>query len=258
MPSFSDPLGAALRPVESARLSDAIAGQIIAAIRDGVLKAGDRLPTEYELSQRFGVGRTSVREGLQHLRTLGIIETRKGLGAYVAETVDGTGSVKDFTRWISTSLVAIEELMEARLALEQLSAALAALRASPDQVQELGVAAAAHRSAGEARDVAGLVATDRQFHELIARSSRNEPLVRMYSVIIHEVTDFRRKTLSLPWAASRSAEGHDAIVRAIAEADPQAARQAMTEHLWVLYTEIHSAADAGPEAVLVAPREVFG
>jgi GntR family transcriptional regulator, transcriptional repressor for pyruvate dehydrogenase complex len=166
--------------------------------------------------------------------------------------------VKDFTRWISTSLVAIEELMEARLALEQLSAALAALRASPDQVQELGVAAAAHRSAGEARDVAGLVATDRQFHELIARSSRNEPLVRMYSVIIHEVTDFRRKTLSLPWAASRSAEGHDAIVRAIAEADPQAARQAMTEHLWVLYTEIHSAADAGPEAVLVAPREVFG
>src|SRR6185437_1345447 len=105
-----------------------------------------------------------VREGLQHLRTLGIIETRKGLGAYVAESADGAGSVKDFTRWISTSLVAIEELMEARLGLEQLSAALAALRAGPDEVEELRVAASAHRSAGEARDVAGLVTTDRQFH----------------------------------------------------------------------------------------------
>ena len=253
-----DRLAQALTPVESPRLSDAIANQIIGAIRDGVLKAGDRLPTEHELSQRFGVGRTSVREGLQHLRTLGIIETRKGLGAYVATSLDGTSSMKDFTRWISTSLLAIEELMEARLSLEQLSAALAALRATSDQVQEIRVAAEAHRAAGLGRDVAGLVDTDRQFHELIVRSSRNEPLVRMYGVIIHEVTDFRRKTLSLPWAASRSAEGHEAIVRAIADADPLAARQAMTDHLWVLYTEIHSAVDTGLKATLAAPREVFG
>src|SRR3712207_2155197 len=72
-------------PVATPRVADVIADRLARAIREGVLQPGDRLPTEHELAREFGVGRTSVREGLQKLKAYGLVESRKGLGAFVTE-----------------------------------------------------------------------------------------------------------------------------------------------------------------------------
>src|SRR4051812_19509910 len=72
--------GLGLDPVSTQRVSDLIAERLTHAIRDGALPPGARLPTEAEPARDFGVGRTSVREGLQKLRAHGLIESRKGLG----------------------------------------------------------------------------------------------------------------------------------------------------------------------------------
>src|SRR5919107_2703945 len=130
------PNGLVLNPVATERVSDVIAERLSAAIRDGTLNPGDRLPTEAELAREFQVGRTSVREGLQKLRAHGLIESRKGLGAFVTEPRPDD-PLAEFARWTKRDPVAIEELLEARVALETLAAALAAVRADDAQVAEL-------------------------------------------------------------------------------------------------------------------------
>jgi GntR family transcriptional regulator, transcriptional repressor for pyruvate dehydrogenase complex len=244
-----------LGPVATARVSDLIAERLSTAMRDGTLNPGDRLPTEAELAREFKVGRTSVREALQKLRALGLVETRKGLGAFVTEPVAGD-PLADFARWTASDPAAIEQLVEARVALETLAAALAALRATDEEVVALEHLHIAH---AEAADAAALVATDQAFHAAIMAASRNRFVQGAYEVLIDELTDFRRKTLALPWAGDRSIKGHEAIVTAIRDRAPAAARDAMAEHLWVLYAEIEeaAAAEGRPPGLPLLPRDAI-
>jgi GntR family transcriptional repressor for pyruvate dehydrogenase complex len=250
------PTGLVVSPVSTARVSDQIAERLAAAMRDGTLKPGDRLPTEAELARDFQVGRTSVREALQKLRALGLVESRKGLGAFVTEPATND-PLADFARWTASDPAAIEQLVEARVALETLAAALAAIRATDRDVDELERLHVDHANAGD--DTAALVATDQAFHLAIIRAARNRFVQRAYEVLIAELTDFRRKTLALPWAGERSVRGHAAILRAIRGHEPAAARDAMAEHLWVLYSEIEetAAAEGRPLSLPLLPRDAI-
>jgi GntR family transcriptional regulator, transcriptional repressor for pyruvate dehydrogenase complex len=243
-------------PVATPRVADVIAERLTRVIRDGLLQPGDRLPTEQELAREFGVGRTSVREGPQKLRAYGLIETRKGLGAFVTSP-SSDDPLADFARWTARDPAAIEKLLEVRVALETLAAGTAAVRASDEDKAAVEQHCEAHAAAAQARDVSGLVRTDEAFHEGIFAAGRNQILGRLYDLLTPELTDFRRKTLALPWAAAHSVEGHRAIVAAIRRADPAAARQAMGDHLLVLYNEVHESATsdgAEPLEFQLAPR----
>ena len=246
-------VGLRLAPVTSTRVSDVVAERIEALIGDGSLAPGDRLPTEHELARRLGVGRTSVREGLGRLRALGLIEVRKGRGAFVAEPPAGDPII-EFGRWTAAHAPEIEKLAEARIALEALAAALAASRAGPEDLERIAAGHRAHERAAGDGDVAALVHTDEAFHDAIMAASGNGLVRRLYDVLIAELTDFRRGTLALPWAPPRSVRGHAAVLGAIREGDARAARAAMIEHLWVLYTEVGESA----EGLELAPREAFG
>jgi GntR family transcriptional repressor for pyruvate dehydrogenase complex len=239
-PPQNNPLG----PVAAERVSDQIADRLAAAIREGRFKPGERLPSEQELAELFQVGRTSVREGLQKLRALGLIRSRKGLGAFVA--VDPpTDPLSEFARWTQSDPRAIEDLVETRFALEAFAAQLAALRATAAQLQEIESHHREHVRAGEKGDLAVVVASDEAFHEAIMAASGNRLLGRIYALLIPELTDFRQKTLVLPWAAARSAKGHARILAAIAERDSAGAKRAMVEHLFVLYEEVRASASSG-------------
>ncbi len=237
-----------LVPVATERISDLIAERLTRAIREGALQPGDRLPTELELARDFGVGRTSVREGLQKLRAHGLIESRKGLGAFVAANLE-PDPLADFERWAQSDPRAIEHLVEGRFALEALAAALAALRATDEELAEIEHHHLEHARAGERNDGDAVIAADEAFHGTIIAAARNPFLQRMYDVFIAELTTFRRNTLALPWAVSRSAKGHAAIVAALRARDPAAARRAMIDHLWVLYDEVHASATAGGDSL---------
>ena len=73
----------AMRPVNRNSLSDAIVDQIIDLISRGVLKPGERLPSEKDLCLRFGVGRTTIREALRSMAVMGILDGRVGEGTFV-------------------------------------------------------------------------------------------------------------------------------------------------------------------------------
>ena len=242
-------------PVATPRIADVIAERLARAIRDGVLEPGDRLPTEQELAREFGVGRTSVREGLQKLRAYGLIETRKGLGGFVT-VPNSEDPLADFARWTARDPAAIEKLLEARVALETVAAGLAAVRASEESRQELEARHREHTEATVAHDVARMVRTDEAFHACVFTAADNQIISRLYDLLAPELTDFRRKTLALPWAATRSAHGHAAIVEGVLRRDPSAAREAMGDHLLVLYEEVHQsvAEDGSARELVLADR----
>ena len=243
-------------PVATERVSDVIAERLAQAIREGELEPGDRLPTEQELADDFQVGRTSVREGLQKLRAFGLIETRKGLGAFVSHSRPAD-PLADFVRWTADAPRAIEDLVEARFALEGLAAALAALRATPAEIELIAQHHRSHSAAGKRRDLEAVVATDEAFHDAIMAAGRNQFLERMYQLLIAELTDFRRKTLALPWAGARSATGHGKILKAIRGHDAPGAKQAMTDHLFVLYAEIRESTPREQDQDAILPREAL-
>lgn len=246
------------RSIAQRRLPDVIAEQIVAAIRQGALKAGDRLPTEAELARRLGVGRTSVREGLQKLQTLGIVEVRKGRGAFVAQPpLADTNAV--FAQWAAESGLRIEELLEVRIALEAQAAGLAAIRAKAHELDQLDQLNTTHREAGERGDLAATIDSDERFHETLFRISGNQLLSRLYDALIPEVTEFRRNSMTLAWAPTRSAHGHQRIIDALRQHNPTTARQATIDHIWVLYNEIaDTATHTGHPTITPAPREALG
>jgi GntR family transcriptional repressor for pyruvate dehydrogenase complex len=122
-----------IRPVRKTSISDEIVDQIMALIADGSLKPGQRLPSERELCKNFGAGRSSLREALRCLCIVGVLTARVGEGTSVA--LDGGKFFGKIVEWrIVTEQHDIEDLLQVRIALESVTAAAAARRASEEEI----------------------------------------------------------------------------------------------------------------------------
>ncbi|MGH3587626.1 MAG: FadR/GntR family transcriptional regulator [Pseudonocardia sp.] len=231
-------------------LPDVIAERITATIANGTLRPGERLPSEPTLAKQLNVGRTSLREALRKLSTLGVIEVVRGKGTFVCEP-PADDPTTQYVEWSIKEGFALTELLEARIGLETTAAGLACTRATDHELAELHRLRLAHDEAHE-QDLDALVRTDEELHEAIMLASHNVVLLGMYKPFVPEMIEFRRRTLSLPRAAQRS-DDHHYIVESIARRDPVAARQAVAQHLWIFYQEVRAVAapseDDGPDSV---------
>jgi len=211
---------------DNVKLYRRIADTVADAIEAGQYKLGDRLPTERELAEQFGVSRPTLREAMIALEMLGMIEARHGLGIYV------TGNVRPAA---PTSEIDFEigafELIEARRLFEGEAAALAA--ASIDDAQLAQLEALMVRMHDE-DEIAGEDA-DREFHMIIARSTGNGAII----ATIENLWDWRnRSPLARNILARARGMGlepriqeHRRVFEALKARDPHAARQAMRDHL---------------------------
>lgn len=214
-----------------ARLSEQLAESLAIGIRDGQLPPGQRLPTEAELAQRFGVSRTVVREALSRLRTLGLIETRQGSGAFV-KAVPGP-ALNDLSLSLDGSIGAVLQMVEVRRALEAESAALAASRRTPAQLRQIRQALARlERQVGNGGDG---VEEDVAFHAAIARASGNPFLLATLTYLsqfLREATRVTRANEARHDDLQRQVrDEHAAIVAAIEAGDVRAARTAGARHM---------------------------
>lgn len=221
-------LDADIGPVKSTRVYQEIVRQIKALIAAGRLRSGDQLPPERDLAEKFLVSRTSVREALRALESLGLVEIRPGEGTFVRE-----GSVESLIEPLALVIVsqreAIGELFEARVLLEPAIAGLAARRGTPDEIEEM------RRVLEEqAREIAagrtGLL-QDAQFHAAIAAATHNRAITRMVSAIVDLLSQSREESLGVPGRPTRSHEDHRGVLEAIARRDPVSAAERMREHL---------------------------
>lgn len=220
----------AASPVERPRLSDAVYGQLLEEIMAGRFSAGERLPPETRLAQRFAVSRPVVREALQRLQTDGVVISRQGSGTYVQRSP--SQRVAELTQHYT--LHDVLQSLELRMAIEELSARLAARHRSEEQMRAIEEAARA--LAGTMQQESQAKEADYAFHRAIAVASGNPLLVETLDQLSERVKGAMYVTLSLTRQASeqrraRVLDEHDRIVHAIRIGDPESAAIAMRYHL---------------------------
>lgn len=214
-----------------ARLSEQLADALVVSIRDGHLPEGHRMPTEAALEKRFGVSRTVVREAMSRLKTLGLIESRQGSGAFVKAIA--SPALEHLVLAPDGSMNAVIQMVEVRRALEAESAALAAARRTPQNLKQIKNAL----SALERSVVAGGdgVVEDVAFHVAIATAANNPFLLATLAYIYRFLFDATRVTRANEATRSDFAqqvrEEHIAIVTAIETGDATAAREAGAAHM---------------------------
>ena len=237
MPEAAIPVGGpaayAGRPRPRGRgLAHALVDDFGARIRDGVLRPGDKLPTESEIMQAFGVSRTVVSEALSKLQAAGLVETHHGVGTFVLQQ-RASGVFRLDAGDIATS-VDVLAVLELRISLETESAGLAATRRSEDQLLAMRQALDDfERNVAVAGDT---VAPDFRFHLQIAQSTGNPYFADIMShlgttIIPRTRINAIRKLDRSGAYLSRVNREHEEIYAAIARRDPESARAAMRIHL---------------------------
>jgi len=233
-------------PVRSTRIYQEIARQVKQMIAEGRLKSGDRLPPERDLAEKFVVSRTSVREALRALETLGLIEIRPGEGTFVRE-VSVEALIEPLALAMASQRAAIRDLFEARRLLEPAVAALAASRATSDEVQEM--ARILEEQAAEIAAGKTGLAQDAAFHAAICGAAHNAAITRIAHAIMDLLSQSREESLNTPGRVKRSHRDHRRILAAISRHDERLARQAMVDHLQVVEVLVLGKDDAPPTRV---------
>jgi GntR family transcriptional repressor for pyruvate dehydrogenase complex len=211
-------------------LSDKVTQLLLETILSGQLRPGDRLPSERDLGEQFGVSRTVIREAVRSLQAKGVVEVRSGSGVRVA-AVDAARVSESMRLFLHGSMgdVGYDKVNEVRHTLEVEIAGLAARRASPQDVAELR--AVLDRMAAVLDDVEAASLEDVRFHRKIAELTHNELYAVMMDSIGDVLLDIRRATLGTPQRPHRALDYHRRILERIAESDEDGARAAMRAHL---------------------------
>jgi GntR family transcriptional regulator, transcriptional repressor for pyruvate dehydrogenase complex len=215
---------------ERVRLSETVYSQLLDDVLSGTITVGERLPSETQLAERFSVSRPVVREALQRLQSDGVVLSRQGSGSYVQRSP--AHQVGELTR--TFTLHEVLESFELRLAIESLSAGLAARNRSDAQLKAIEKAAKGLKAAFDQRQAAQ--EADYGFHRAIALASGNGLLLATLDQLADRHKSGMTVTLSLTRQASalrrsRVLDEHERIVNAIRVADPESASIAMRYHI---------------------------
>jgi GntR family transcriptional repressor for pyruvate dehydrogenase complex len=211
------------------RLAAAVAADIEEMIVSGQLRPGGRLPSERRLAELLGVSRGSVREAITALQVKGLVRRKPGSGTHVQPRHHSA-----FTDSIVSGVALTDrettELLDLREAIEPAIAARAAERATEADLAELRSLEAQFEATGHG-DLDRRIELDARFHHAIAQATQNSLLVGLVERFMNALDATRRRSAQSEsrWRASKAA--HARILERIAARDPDAAEQAMCEHV---------------------------
>ncbi|NWE12519.1 FadR/GntR family transcriptional regulator [Pseudomonas yamanorum] len=214
--------------------SPGLAHDIVTALTQqillGQMAPGEKLPSESAIVGEYGVSRTVVREALSKLQAAGLVETRHGVGTFVLERDERHG-----LHLTHDTAASVRGILELRMGLETQAAALAALRRTDEQLQQMRQALDDYQDSLANNDSA--VEPDVRFHRLIAQATGNTYFT---DVIFHlgnsviprtRINAEERGDADLMELGRLANLEHEAILKAIRRQDPDAARAAMLLHL---------------------------
>lgn len=223
------------------KMPERVTAALLELIRNGNYPAKSRLPSEMEMAQSFGVSRTVIREAISRLKSEGLVESRQGSGVFVREA--GLDAPFRIDPAVVGSVLSVLQVVELRRGLEAEMAALAAERATRQQVAEIRASLRAiDKAVAKGEDG---VAPDIEFHRSIARATGNPHFLALWDFI----SQFLKTTIAITraWEARRAEtarqvqDEHLALYEAIAKNDPDAARAAALQHLGMSARRIRTA-----------------
>ncbi|MCX7677904.1 MAG: FadR family transcriptional regulator [Spirochaetes bacterium] len=213
-----------------------VVNQIVKLIADGVLKPGDKLPSELEMTRRFGISRISLREAMKLLEAKGFIESHGRKGKYVRSALDESIS-SPIENMISVDHDKIWELLYVRRIIDSEAAALAATNATREQIEDLvsflrEVELIGVDEVVQKREGGRLYA---KFYNDLADATNNTifaHLMKSISSMLRGALPYSRTKLqSVPGSSRAIYEQHVAILDAIRQRQPEKAREAMRKHI---------------------------
>ena len=215
-----------------------VAEQIIERITGGELAPGTQLPSQRDLAQMLGVGRSSVREAINALVVMGYLEPLQGKGTFIKDVLPAADPSNEKLN-AAFAAGSIFDLMEARELLECRSAALAADRAGALQIRNLK--AAMKKVAATDKEYAIFLDADIRFHEAVAEAAGNVVLCELTKLVLEKVVAHHNelKTALLPPAYREvSIRTAARVVQSIEAGDGDGAARWMAQHLVAIRDEL--------------------
>jgi GntR family transcriptional regulator, transcriptional repressor for pyruvate dehydrogenase complex len=211
-------------------LVDRVVQTVKEQILDGRLSMGAQLPSEEEFAESLGVSRPVVREAVRTLVTMGLLETRHGVGTTVSAVThqEIATPLKLFLR-TSGREVNLEHLHQVRSILEAGIAALAARMRTEADIEDL--VRLAEEMKASADDPEAFAARDSEFHRRIAKATQNPLLALLLDSIQETMSEVRELVSQQPGLFDRVTPGHICVLESIIAQNPSGARAAMHEHL---------------------------
>jgi GntR family transcriptional repressor for pyruvate dehydrogenase complex len=215
-------------PIQPLRLYEEVSARIRQRILSGDLQPGDKLPSESVLTEQFAVSRTVIREAIQYLQTQGLVRVKHGSGVYVRKPSINT-FVKAFSNLFQMHDGAVFDLHHVRAILEIEIAALAAERASEEDIQALGDCIERMESPGVS--LPEYVEMDLAFHRIMATATHNDVFLLILQPLVDLLRQSRMKATLAPSGFEKSLAGHKRIFECVKNGNVEGSRAAMRTHL---------------------------
>lgn len=216
------------------KLSASVARQVELLILRGILRPGERLPSERDLAERLGVSRPSVREAVAELTDKGLLETRANAGIFVADVL-GSAFSPALVKLFGSHDEAVFDYIAFRRDMEGLAAERAAKMASDTDLKVIATIFEKMEAAHPKRNPAEEARLDAEFHLSIIEASHNVIMLHMMRSMFDLLREgvFYNRSVMFKQRTNRAQllEQHRAIHDALLDRDPEAARAAVTQHL---------------------------
>ena len=228
-------------PIPQEKLSMGVVRQIEGLILRGILRPGERLPSERELSERMGVSRPSLREALSDLQERGLLASKAGAGVFVADVLGSAFSPALITLFSSHD-EAVFDYISFRRDMEGLAAERAARLGSDMDLKVIDTIFKKMESAHTKRNPADEAHLDADFHLAIIEASHNIIMLHMMRSMYELLREgvFYNRTVMFKQRTTRDTllEQHRAINAALQARDPERARAAVEGHLSYVETSL--------------------
>jgi len=222
------------RKVQPEKLSSSVIRQIELLILRGILRPGERLPSERDLAEKFGVSRPSLRDAISSLEAKELLLTKPGSGVFVADVL-GSAFAKPLVDLFAEHDEALFDYLAFRRDLETLAAERAAQVASDTDLKLIDVIFQKMAAANVARDVKAEAELDAEFHLAIIEASHNVIMLHMMRSMFEMLRRgvFYNRQVMFQQRTTRTSllDQHRAINEALQDRDPDAARKAVHQHL---------------------------
>jgi GntR family transcriptional repressor for pyruvate dehydrogenase complex len=228
----------AFEAIRKASAPEMVVEQILEKLKTGDLAPGGQLPSQRELAQFLGVGRSSVREAINALTVMGYLDVRQGKGTFVRRELPSTDpSIDKLNAALKTG--SFFDLTEARELLECKSAELAAERADATHIRNLQQVL--ERVEKTDKDYSIFLKADIDFHLSLAEATQNMVICEMTRLVLQKVVAHHTRfktTLISPEYRQRSIHSAQKIVEHVAQGEGQAAADWMRLHLHAIRAEL--------------------
>lgn len=217
--------------------TDVVIGQLKEFFLSDAIQVGDKLPNEKDLCTTLRVGRSTLREAIRAMEVMGYVKILPGRGAFLAhKKLDKATS--SIIQWMSEYKPQVQDIVEIRESLENLSVKLAIEHGSPEDFERIDQCRKDFEQALEMQNYPALARLDTAFHQAIFEVAKNDLLTIMAKIIAIAFSEFREHSFRIKDHAANAVIPHREITQAILKKDIEMAQLQMSRHLKRILSDI--------------------